>query len=181
MTNFEGHLRLGIIASIGVAAGALYTGLSLDLAAIAVVLTLLGSIIPDIDIHSSIPRRWLGAMLLVVGPVVAIYFGVSNPGVSRFVGGFVAEITGIGRELIQPAGLLILAVGGLGAAQVMGFSIDEFLTHRGITHSLGFAVIGALVTGALLESSFPISNKLALAVGGCFGLGVVVHIYIGDS
>ncbi|ELZ39312.1 hypothetical protein C471_08535 [Halorubrum saccharovorum DSM 1137] len=181
MTNFRGHLILGVVASVVVGGGMLYTGQSMQLTGIAVSLTLLGSILPDIDIHSSIPRRWLGALLLITVPLGAVYFGVINPNVSQFIGGLVVRSTGIGADLIQPVGLVVLGVVGVGTANLLGYGVDEILTHRGITHTLGFGIFGGLVVGVLLRSRLSLDPITALAIGACFAVGVAVHVYIGDS
>jgi len=172
---------LGVIASVVVGGGMLYNGLGIQLTGIAVSLTLLGSIIPDIDIHSSIPRRWLGVLLIVTVPLGAVYFGVINPNVSQFFGGLVVQLTGIGNNLAQPAGLVALGLVGVGAANLLGYGVDEILTHRGITHTLSFGVAGGIIVGMLLRSGLSLDTGTALAIGGCFAVGVIVHVYIGDS
>jgi len=93
----------------------------------------------------------------------------------------VVQLTGIGNNLAQPAGLVALGLVGVGAANLLGYGVDEILTHRGITHTLSFGVAGGIIVGMLLRSGLSLDTGTALAIGGCFAVGVIVHVYIGDS
>jgi len=182
MTDFGAILCSGSIDERRCWTGMLYNGLGIQLTGIAVSLTLLGSIIPDIDIHSSIPRRWLGVLLIVTVPLGAVYFGVINPNVSQFFGGLVVQLTGIGNNLAQPAGLVALGLFGVGAANLLGYGVDEILTHRGITHTLSFGDRWRNNCRHVERDQAFLLTLVLPAIGGCFGgVGVIVHVYIGDS
>ncbi|MHC3382086.1 metal-dependent hydrolase [Haloarcula sp. H-GB5] len=150
MTDFEGHLKIGVVVSGLVAAGLIYNGQSPVVAGLGAALALVGSILPDIDIHSSIPRRYFGYLLLAGLPIAAIYAGVRVPGVNAFVANAVATFVGIGMELARLGGLVVLGVVGVGTAVGAGKLLDEGLTHRGFTHSPAFALILAVAVAVLV-------------------------------
>jgi membrane-bound metal-dependent hydrolase YbcI (DUF457 family) len=180
MTDFAGHLKIGAVVSGLVAVALLYTGQSPTVAGLAATLTLVGNILPDIDVHSSIPRRHFGTLLLVGLPIAAIYTGISVPGVDAFVANTVATIVGIGAEMARLTGFALLGIVGLGAALGVGKLLDEGLTHRGITHSLGFAIALAVGVAAFAQRYTGFETATGLLLGGGLAVGIAAHVYIGD-
>ena len=180
MTDFWGHLKIGIVVSGLVGAALIYNGQPPGVAGLVAALALVGSILPDIDVHSSIPRRYLGTLLLVVLPIAAIYAGVSVPGVNAFVANTVATLVGIGEEMARLAGFVLLAVVGLGAALGVGKLLDEGLTHRGFTHGPAFAIILAVGVAVLAQRFTGFEMYTSLLLGGGLAVGIAAHVYIGD-
>jgi hypothetical protein len=136
-------------------------------------LVLIGNALPDIDSHSSIPRRMLG----VCGGIGLIFAYVAGAGViARYVDQY------LGGPLVGMAVIAVLVFLStfiippiLSAA---GSAFDSLLTHRGVTHTIAFAVaLGAVVyytsdtslaqfqLSAENEKSMSIFVALAIAVG----------------
>lgn len=179
MTDFTGHLKVGLVVG-GIGAGAvLFGGFPVTYAGGVFALILLTSILPDIDIHSSKPRQWLGILLLIAGIAVALRVGIDHPDVAMLIGDAVAAIVGFSRESAIALGRVLLIALGIGIALLVGHLLDEFTTHRGMTHSLGFGVaIGALLAGTLFFQGFPVEAVGLAGVASVVGVGT--HVYIGD-
>ncbi|MGB9954717.1 metal-dependent hydrolase (plasmid) [Haloarcula marismortui] len=180
MTDFAGHLKIGVVISGLVAAGLIYIGQSPVVAGFAAVLALVGSILPDIDIHSSIPRRYFGYLLLTGLPIAAIYAGVTIPAVDTFVTDTVATLVGTGREIARVAGVAFLGVVGIGVALGAGKLLDDGLTHRGFTHSPVFALLLAVAVTALVTQFTGLKLQTGFLLGGGLAAGIAAHVYIGD-
>ncbi len=191
MGDFQAHLRAGAIGATVAAVAALSYGIGRQLAVPTVAVltagvfaaTLVGSIVPDVDVHSSIPRRYAGRLLVVAGTGVAAFFALDNPATATAIGSGLAGAVGLANPPVGSAAVVgggLLLAGGLGAAKAAGYALDELTTHRGFVHSLSFAgLFGAGV--ALLASQVPIfSLPLAGAVGAAGTIGVVIHIRIVD-
>jgi membrane-bound metal-dependent hydrolase YbcI (DUF457 family) len=188
MPNYPTHARWGRVgaAVVGVAvAGAVYTLVGgLVLVAVgalgAAVTTFVGSIYPDIDHHTSVPRQkavrgfqllaalgvaglaaanWEGA--LAVGESAAAAAGASVPPVA-LAAGLVVVGAVVGTALVNPVVGLVT------------------VRHRGWTHSLpiNFVLVAALAggvwvaTGALTRPA----RVVAVVVTASFYLGTLVHL-----
>lgn len=138
---------------------------------------LVGAMLPDIDHHASIPRRWLGtigglaAMLgwvlgtTYISAFMATYFD------SFLVGGIVvAVVTYLGLTVLSPLFGLI------------GTMFNEALTHRGFTHSGLFVVLA--IVGAYFFTDQIISiigmdfgeMNVPVVFGILLGIGILLHI-----
>lgn len=151
-------------------------------------LVMLGAILPDIDHHASIPRKWLG----VLGGITAI---------SGWVMGTVyisAIMTRFFDSLIL-GGIVVAGLSFVGSSMlpvilaVAGSLFDFVLTHRGITHTLFFALLCSLAVyyfipiflnqfgdqiPALLNQFGieTLTENMRVILGGAIGIGILKHI-----
>ncbi len=191
MGDFQAHFRAGVIGAAVAAIAALSYGIGRALAAPTVAAltvgvfaaTLVGSVIPDVDVHSSIPRRYFGRLLVVAGVGIGAFFALDNPAMATAIGAGLAGTIGLASPPVGSAAIVgggLLLVLGLIAAKAAGYAIDEFTTHRGFAHSLAFAgLFGAGV--AVLASQLPLFPlSLAGLIGVAGTIGVVIHTRIVD-
>lgn len=179
MTDFKGHLKIGVCAAIFSGSAALYAGFSLDPVLVFSGAIIITSVLPDVDIHSSKPRQFLGTILLMGGIVGAVWVGFNRRSLVEFIGGWISSIVGLGAEIASSTVWIILVLAGGGVAMVAGKLLDEMTTHRGITHTLGFGVVlGSILAGSLAWHG--IGQNLTLLVGIAPVIGVGAHVYIGD-
>ncbi len=192
MGDFGQHFRAGLftaaIATVITLSYGVGRGLSVSwlvITASGVFLSLLvGSVIPDIDVHSSIPRRYFGQVLLFAGVGVAGLFAIGNPTLAQSLGRQTAALVGLdstgGTVSVEFIGGGLLLVSGLVAAKLIGYGIDTITTHRGFVHSIGFAVLyGAAVFAAATQIP-PVELLAAGIIGGAGTAGVLVHTRVVD-
>ncbi len=191
MGDFQAHFRAGVIGAAVTAIAALSYGIGRGLAVSTIATltvgvfaaTLVGSVIPDVDVHSSIPRRYFGRLLVVAGVGVGGFFALDNPTMATTIGAGLAGVIGLANPPVGSAAIvgggLLLALGLL-VAKAAGYALDEFTTHRGFAHSLAFAgLFGAGV--AFLASQISLFTlSLAGLVGIAGTIGVVIHTRIVD-
>jgi membrane-bound metal-dependent hydrolase YbcI (DUF457 family) len=188
MPNYPTHARWGRVgaAVVGVAvAGAVYTLVGgLVLVAVgalgAAVTTFVGSIYPDIDHHTSVPRQkavrgfQLLAALGVAGLAAANWEGALAVGEST------AAAAGASVPPVAPAAGLVVVGAVVGTALVNPVVGLVTVRHRGWTHSLpiNFVLVAALAggvwvaTGALTRPA----RVVAVVVTASFYLGTLVHL-----
>ena len=185
MGGFDEHVRAGAIVAIVAAAltgiYAIKKGYTLRTIAILIggvfTVLLIGSVIPDIDIHSSIPRRYLGKILIGTAVVGALFVSVQNPWIPRMVGLKLVTALGLTELPVSVVGSSVLVVGLAAVAKGAGHSLDELLTHRGITHTVGFAVFFGGIALLLSRRSLSLEIKHAMIIGAAGVVGVLVHTH----
>jgi hypothetical protein len=146
----------------------------------AAVTTFVGSIYPDIDHHTSVPRQkavrgfQLLAALGVAGLAAANWVGVLAVGESA------AAAAGASVPPVAPAAGLVVVGAVVGTALVNPVVGLVTVRHRGWTHSLpiNFVLVAALAggvwvaTGALTRPA----RVVAVVVTASFYLGTLVHL-----
>lgn len=188
MTDFRGHLRLGAVGGLVLAVAAAWVtlnqGYPLELAikigGLGLGIVVVGSVLPDIDHHSSIPRKYLGYLFVVGAMVVVALRANDTPRLVADVGAMVVPALGLPQFLSPSIGIGVLLVTALVFALLLGTFVDTITTHRGFTHSVGFAFLfGLAAAGSLYQIlGLPITVTLLL---GCLGAGgVLIHTKIGD-
>lgn len=179
MTNFEGHLRIGVTIATICAIGAFYVGFSLISVMIFFLGIIITSLLPDIDIHSSKPRRYFGILLVVGCMAGAAWIGTSHRIMAELIGGMIVSTIGIGKEAASGAGLLMLIFAGAVVAVACGSLLDNMTVHRGRTHTLSFGIMfGVLLAGVLWW--YGVGENLILLAGLAPVIGVGSHVYVGD-
>lgn len=188
MPNYPTHARWGRVgaAVVGLAVGgAVYTLVGgVVLAAVgalgAAVTTFVGSIYPDIDHHTSVPRRKAVHGFRVLAVLAVGGLAAANWETLLAVGG---TATGAVGAPLPPA-LVAAALVGVGAIVVAGL-VDPLVglltvQHRGWTHSvpINFGLVAALVAGAWIATGSldTPARFVAVAVAGSFYLGTLVHL-----
>lgn len=187
MGNFEDHVEYGVTAFLFTASLLFVFAyinnwsyeLLIAMLPIAFGLTLLGSILPDIDHHNSRPFQMLRLILptsIGIAVLVSIAFQLET----------VQQLTVVlmGRSVET----VVIGIGAFGIASTASVlthrAIGHFRPpHRGITHTHLFNAIVFLVTsivGVLLVQ--PLSFELAetIVIGVAFGsavsIGVLAHL-----
>jgi len=191
MPNYPTHSRWGrigaVVVALAVAGGLFYLFedpfVALGAAIGAAVATFVGAIYPDVDHHTSIPRRKAvrGFQLLAAVGVIGlsvlfweqIVIGIEFTDSSVLDGG-----------LPVPSEMAAAWVPLLGAFIVAGL-IDPLIglvtmRHRGWTHSvpINFVIIGAVSGGVfLLTMNLPTAHQVAaVTVVWTFFFGALIHL-----
>jgi hypothetical protein len=189
MADFEEHRRAAILAGliISIDGGYILFVLGYQLATIGVASVLLFAVTvvvglaPDIDVWSSIPRRYFGYILLAGLPVGAIYKVVTEPELAVSVGESLWSIVGINPAPPVLAGSAFFVVGAVGIAKVVGYSVDEFVTHRGRFHTVSFWATIGTICGTVGHLYYDVPFVIAAVVGVAVVIGAIVHIKIVDE
>jgi hypothetical protein len=182
--NYPTHARWGRVSAVAVAlllAGGVYAVFSTPLLAVAgaagaAVTTFVGAIYPDIDHHSSIPRRKAVQGVRVLAGLAVVGLAVTNHEA-------VLAFAGTTTDALPPAvvGVALTAAGTL----LVGALADPAIglvtwKHRGWTHSalLNLVLVGTLVAGVwvLMAGRGPPQRLVAAAVVGSFFFGTLVHL-----
>jgi hypothetical protein len=195
--GFETHLSTGknIGGVLGVAFGlaAFADGVSPQTSVLiglcTFLLVVIGSTLPDIDHHASIPRRILGGVALLIGvfglvlaaPVLPVQITDQIDAVTN------SEVPEVDDEIAALAGLavaviIISRIDSL--SSFVGNIFDSILTHRGFTHSSLFMVLaGAIVyfvSKPIMLDSMSMTpdnaKTYALAFGVVTALGIMHHL-----
>lgn len=188
MGDYAEHLRAAILAGVlaSVVTGyVLYSReYSMQMVGIASVvmfgLIVVLGVVPDIDVHSSIPRRYLGYVLLAALPVGVLYKIYTEPSIAISVGEQVLAFVGLGDVPPIVAGSGVLAVAAVGVAKSAGYGLDELSTHRGMLHNIYFwAVVGVVAAGGgYMYADLP--RVIAGVIVVASMVGPAVHIKIVD-
>ena len=188
MGDYEEHLRAAVLAGILVSIVAGYVLYSREYSMQIVgigSLVMFGLIVvlgiaPDIDVGSSIPRRYLGSILLAALPAVTLYKMYTDPSIAVSVGEQVLAFVGLGNVPPIIAGSVVSLVGAVGVAKFAGFGLDELSTHRGLLHSVYFwAGLGVVAAGVgYVYADLP--NVIAGIIVVASVVGPAVHIRIID-
>ncbi|ELZ81792.1 hypothetical protein C453_17289 [Haloferax elongans ATCC BAA-1513] len=188
MGDYSEHLRAAILAGVvlaGIAGYVLYSReysvqmVSVGSAVMFGLVVVLG-IAPDIDVSSSIPRRYLGYVLVGSLPAGALYMVYTDPSIAVSVGEQVLALVGLGDVPPVVIGCGVLVVGAVGLAKSAGYGLDELSTHRGLLHSVYFwAVLGIVAAGAgHLYLDLP--RVIAAVIVVASVAGPAVHIKVVD-
>lgn len=188
MGDFSEHLRASIILGFITVAAVLYLGLTTNIPVeqilkgviLAFVLVVILGVISDTDVHSSIPRRYMGHFLIGSALLGTFWVVMKDPSLVTDIGW--AMVTAVGLDGIPPLllGGVLLGGGSLALAIATGNFWDAITTHRGLLHSPLFAIIcGVFAAGASLFVA-----GLPTLISGIIGLGgfgaVFVHYAVVD-
>lgn len=189
MGDFEEHRRTAILAGLIVAIDGGYVlyllGYPLRIIALGSGLLFVGTVIvglaPDIDVWSSVPRRYFGYGLLAGLPAGAVYQVYTNPDLAIAVGHQLVALVGINEVPPIVAGSTVFVAGAVGVAKSVGYGVDEYVTHRGRFHTMSFwAAIGAIGGGVgHLYYDVPLVIAVVSVVGVI--IGAMVHIKVVDE
>lgn len=189
MGDFEEHRRTAILAGLIVAIDGGYVlyllGYPLRIVGLGSGLLCVGTVIiglaPDIDVWSSVPRRYFGYGLLAGLPAGAAYQVYTNPDLAIAVGHQLVALVGVDGVPPIIAGSTVFLVGAVGIAKSVGYGLDEYVTHRGRFHTVSFwAAIGA-IGGAVGFRYFDVPFVIAAVGAIAVVIGAVVHIKIVDG
>lgn len=180
MTDFDGHLKIGVATASVCALIAIRFGFQPAIVGVFTVLIVVTSLLPDIDIHSSIPRRYFGYVLLIGGVAGTLWVGIVEYQVLDFFSRVITSTVGVGIEIAQTIGVVLLIAVGLLLAVTAGEMVDKRLTHRGRTHTLTFGILlGVITAGGLWWQGFSGDRLLLAFIAPVIGVGA--HVYVGDS
>lgn len=188
MGDFSDHLRASILLAFVTVAAVLYLGLNKGIpideigkgVILAFGLVVILGVISDTDVHSSIPRRFMGYSLVALGLLGTFWAILKDPGMVTDLGWMV--IAALGLDGLPPLllGGVLLGGSSIALAIATGNFWDTVTTHRGFLHSPTFAIIcGICAAGA----SVFVAGVPEL-IAGIIGIGasgaVFVHYAIID-
>ena len=181
MANFEGHVAWGLGSGVVLAA----TGLKLDYirpmeAGIAVILVLLGTSIPDIDLgkdpitkekKESTPFKFF-TFFLSLGFSVLFYL-------------YYFDSIAFSFEFDSVQGMFLLFLIFVVFFIFIQFFVRNMTTHRGVIHSIPFAILCAELAYMTFTSNdvlalFPSANRLAGYFTAAVFLGYLTHLIVDE-
>ena len=160
MANFKTHLTSGLILGVGVALYSL-VGLNLSYTQSFSVFTMgtIGCILPDIDSDSGKPLRLMFVTISFFLPALLL---VKLTPVESFPPEFLVSYYVCGYFFIN------YVICGL---------VKKITTHRGIIHSLPFALLSGEIGYLLFATS---GQNVAIAVGGAVFTGCLLHLILDE-
>ena len=183
MSDFEEHLRKGVVgvSIIGIAATYfLFQDRMAEFFLPFVVLGAVGAVLPDIDIHSSKPRRMLGTFSIVGLHIASLWLVFTDNIVKLTLLDF-AESTLNSFARGVPTELKLLVIFVVFGAIVLKFGryiLDSVIDHRGILHSpmTGLACAGILGYAGIQHA--PHIAPTVSHIGAASGLfaGFLIHL-----
>jgi hypothetical protein len=183
MPGFEEHLSSG--RQVGVILGAIVFILGISegfefwpliaLSVFVVLSSIVGSILPDIDHHASIPRRRLGELAALLIFLIALIIVLDF--IEILASSFTLLDNFFGLGLLFA---IIICARIMSSTGRIGELFDSLITHRGITHTTLFAFVIAIAVGWIIKiklnlRSIP-QDFVALSIGVAFFVGVLTHI-----
>lgn len=162
MASFNAHISFGILTASVVTTGLVVTErASMASAPLIFLMTVISSMLPDIDSDTGIPVRILFGILGIGTMVGSIFFLWGNEQVS------------LGQQVTVAVGA------GLVVYFVVGRIFRYFTAHRGIFHSIPAALIMGLI-GVTVTDSFQPEPRTALAIGLSITAGYVCHLVLDE-
>ena len=162
MASFKSHISFGIltaaILSIVLFSFAWVSGVY---ALLIFILTVLGSVLPDVDSDTGIPVRILFGVLSVLA-VVAVF-------------GYLETLQLM--NMLQRSGLAIGA--GLFVYLIVGYIFRYFTVHRGIFHSVPAAFLMGMISMAVADF-FHLEAKTAFSIGLAVTAGYLCHLVLDE-
>lgn len=162
MAGFQAHISFGIItAAVLSAALFLFAWVSGIFALVIFVLTVVASMLPDIDSDTGIPVRILFSVLAICSLVISFIYFADIESVSIFQSG-------------------LLAIGiGLCVYFVVGKIFRHFTTHRGIFHSIPAALLMGMIAIAIADC-FNLQLKSVFSIGIAVTSGYLCHLVLDE-
>jgi len=160
MAGFKVHLLGGMAGGGAVAAaGMLQHHLQIKEAAAVGILGILGGLLPDLDSDTGKPLELLFQLLSVLLPML-LY--------SHFKDRLGADVTTM---------LLFFCAGYLAVQYFLCPLIKKMTAHRGIMHSIPFAVLCAQITFLLFPG---LPQQTALYYAAAVFLGAMIHLFLDE-
>jgi len=161
MASFKAHISFGVLTAVVLSVVVVVLSWApIEVVPLVFVLTVIGSMLPDIDSDSGIPVKILFFILAII-VAFAIF---SNFQFSSHTG----------KELI------LMSLGsGLFVYFVVRFIFKKITTHRGIFHSIPMALIMGLLA-IVAMSPYQFSNVSLRVVGASVVVGYLCHLILDE-
>jgi membrane-bound metal-dependent hydrolase YbcI (DUF457 family) len=161
LAGFKAHISFGVLTAIVLSVVVVVLSWApIEVAPLVFVLTVIGSMLPDIDSDSGIPVKILFAIL----SVMTVFFTFSY---FKFNGQIDEE-------------LVFMSLGsGLFVYFVVRFIFKKITTHRGIFHSIPMALIMGLLVITLM-SSYQFGDASLRVIGVSIVAGYLCHLILDE-
>jgi membrane-bound metal-dependent hydrolase YbcI (DUF457 family) len=161
LASFKAHISFGVLSAIALSVAIVILAWApVEVVPLVFMLTVIGSMLPDIDSDSGIPVKILFFILAII-VAFAIF---SNFQFSSHTG----------KELI------LMSLGsGLFVYFVVRFIFKKIPTHRGIFHSIPMALIMGLLA-IVAMSPYQFSNASLRVVGASVVVGYLCHLILDE-
>jgi membrane-bound metal-dependent hydrolase YbcI (DUF457 family) len=161
MAAFNKHLNSGLIAGLAAGmVGSFYYGVQPAECGTLVILAITGALLPDIDSDTGRPLELMFEWLSVLLPSIFI------TRVSPFIG------NGLPKLLCFFVGAYLFVRYGVAAC------VKKMTVHRGILHSIHFAVLAGEITYLLFSGD---GHRLfSILAGMTLGLGCLLHLLLDE-
>ena len=162
MASFKSHMAFGILtAAVLSVVLFMFTWVSGVFALLIFVLTIISSMLPDIDSNTGIPVRILFGVLAVIG----------------LVGSFI-YLDGLKTMTVFHQGLVSIGT-GLCVYFVVGKIFRHFTEHRGIFHSIPAALLMGVISITIADL-FYLEIKNTFSIGLAVTAGYLCHLVLDE-
>jgi hypothetical protein len=186
MADYSTHRNIGIIASIG-ATAVLFTSttaintlinlkvdtnISTISLIIMVIAGVIGSIFPDIDLKTSRPSKFMRIFLMLA--ISMLSFTILEKYNKEIL-----NIINFSTEYIVFVNTAIAVVISFITIKI----IENIMEHRGIVHSVPFAIISAIIlfeSVNFIKTSYNFENLNSLMIAILFFIGFIVHLILDE-
>ena len=162
MAAFKSHISFGVLTAIALTFllgyFSIISGFSLF---IVFTLTVIGSMLPDIDSDSGLPVRLLFLSISIALATLSLFY-----------------IDSIYSVSLLEKGLISIGC-GLGTYFIAGNIFKYFTVHRGIFHSIPASLVFGLAALSL-SSEFGFGDKESLSFGLAVSVGYLCHLLLDE-
>ena len=162
MASFKSHISFGILTAVALTALLVYFSMVSGLTTFIVfILTVIGSMLPDIDSDTGIPVRILFGVISIIFAALGLFY--------------LDEIWNV--SLIEK--ILYSIGGGLGTYFIVGNIFKKLTVHRGILHSVPAALVFGL--GAMkISEMIGLYYKTSVSFGLAVSIGYLCHLLLDE-
>ena len=162
MASFKAHISFGILTATVLSTVLIYFAWVAGIFALLIfILTILGSILPDIDSDTSIPVKILFGVLSIAALVASLFYLDDLEALPMYLQGIIS------------AGI------GLSVYFVIGKVFRHFTEHRGIFHSIPAALLMGMISIAIADL-FYLEKKLVFSIGLAVTAGYLCHLVLDE-
>ena len=163
MAKFKTHINLGILLGLFISIFVSFFSLTKNIliALIAFFSVIIGSFLPDIDSDTGTPFQIIFGFLSFLSAILMLYYLLLK------------DVTDLKMLIGLPiASLIFIRV-------IIGKIFQKITHHRGIWHSIPFALIVTLFV-LLITNRFNISPYDKLIISASFGIGYLGHLILDE-
>ena len=162
MASYKSHMAFGIFTAIGWSALLFsFSFISIWLVPLIILLTVIGSFLPDLDSDTGLPLKILLTITSMIGSLVAGFYVFSIEKISLILSLFYIFLSYI---------FIYFGIGGI---------VKKITRHRGIFHSIPSVFLSILLTLTFLKG-FSIDLNIKMILSMSVGVGYLCHLILDE-
>lgn len=185
MSGFEEHLRKGVVgvSVIGILGTyLLFQDRMIEFLLPFLIFGAVGAVLPDIDIHSSKPRRMLGTFSVIGLPIASLWLVFTENIIKEILLNFAADsLNSVAPTVPLKVKLLVVFIilGGV-LLRFGGYILDSVIDHRGVLHNpmTGLACAGVLGYAGIQHAAHIAPKASHLGAASGLLVGFFIHLQL---